>query len=114
EDLLEGLFQGDIDLGHGDGQTQGCKTGHAELLVAYATRHDAREMVKVRIDVQAHTVEAHPMAQPHANGRDFVFAAVTMRDPNTDTAVSPLAFDVELRQRADQPLLEVAHELPYV
>ena len=60
-------------------------------------------------DVQRHTVECDPAAHPHPDRRDLGLATIRL-DPDADPAGAAHAGDPELRKRADQPPLQVAHE----
>ncbi len=88
-----------------------------------AAGRDAAEMAKVWLDVEADAVERDPALEAHPYGRDLVlaqlFAGVGAArpgaiDPHTDTACAPLALEVELGQRVDDPLFEAADERLHV
>ena len=70
--------------------------------------------VRSGLHIQRHAVEGHPAAHAHADGSDLVFPAAIAHDPDADAALAPFALDVELRQRADQPFLEVVHIFAHV
>src|SRR5471030_1525969 len=75
-------------------------------MLAHAARHDAGKVSQVQTDVDAHAVKSHPAPHAHADGCYLVLPAVA-HHPDADPAFAPLALDVELRQGADEPLLEV-------
>src|SRR5665648_28717 len=58
-------------------------------------------MRKVRIDVQADAMQAHPAAYADPDGGDLRVA-----DEDADRARPPFAFDAETRKRGDQPGFE--------
>ena len=66
-------------------------------------------MLQVRIDVEAHAMEAHPMAQPNANTGNFRLAN---KDP--DLPLAAFALDAEARKRGDEPILQRVHEGAHV
>src|SRR6185436_386891 len=109
EHLFERATQRHVELRHRDEIAKLRQRGDAERLLADPARHDAAEMTEIGIDVDRDAVERHPAPHPHADGGDLVLAAV-MRDPDADAALAPLALDIEARQSADDPFLQVAHE----
>src|SRR5581483_5382318 len=68
-------------------------------------RHDAREMLELRIDVEAHAVKGDPAAHAHADARDLGAA-----HEETDRALAPLGLDAEDGKRRDQPVLKPGDE----
>src|SRR5579864_1132383 len=55
-----------------------------------------------------------PASQPHADRRDLVLLAIGVNDPDSDALRSSFALDSEMRQRADQPILEAAYKASHV
>src|SRR5262249_20078592 len=93
------------------------KARYPKARVADPTRHDAAEMAEVGIDIEADAMEADPALDPDADGRDLVLAALALvrpAHPDADPVLSALATDVEGRERADQPFLQVCHEPAHV
>src|SRR4029077_17050056 len=93
------------------------KARHPEALLVDAAGHDAAEVAKVRIDIEAEPCQAPPAFAPDANGRDPVLAAIALvgaAHPHADPFLAALAADVERSHCADQPFLEVRHEPAHV
>src|SRR5712672_386107 len=93
------------------------KARHPEARLTDAARHDAAEMAKVGIDIEADAMEAYPALHPDADGGDLVLAALALvppAHPDADPVLPALAADVEVRERTDQPFLQVSHEPAHV
>src|SRR5215467_583879 len=89
------------------------KARDPEARLADPTRHDAAEMGEVGIDIEADAVQAYPALHPDADGGDLVLAALALvgaAHPDADAVLPALPADVEGRERADQPFLQVGHE----
>src|SRR5258706_372401 len=74
-------------------------------------------MAEVGIDIEADAMEAYPALHPDADGGDLVLAALALvppAHPDADPVLPALAADVEGRERADQPFLQVGHEPAHV
>src|SRR5262249_5885062 len=90
---------------------------HPKARVADAARHDAAEMAEAGIDIEADAMEAHPALHPDADGGDLVLAAfafVPPPHPDADPVLPALAADVERRERAAKPFLQVGPERAHV
>src|SRR5437660_6695999 len=105
--LVEGLGQGDVEVGHGHRQAEIDQRGDAVL--ADAARHEAGIVAEIGLEVDRQPVERHPMADAHADGGDLVLAPRSGH-PDADPARPALGGDVEAGQRTDGPVLEVGHE----
>src|SRR5258708_36925494 len=93
------------------------KARHPKARLADPARHDAAEMAEVGIDIEADAVQAPPALHPDAYGGDLVLAApalVAPAHPHAYPVLPALATDVEGRERADQPFLQVGHEPAHV
>ena len=66
-------------------------------------------MLQVRIDVEAHAVEAHPVAHTDADAGDLGLA-----DKDADLPLAALALDAEARERGDEPVFQRVHESAHV
>src|ERR1700739_4645208 len=74
-------------------------------------------MRQVRRHVDGEAVKADPVTNAHADGADLVLARAERsrpRYPQADPTLASLSRDSEAGQRADDPLLEVAHEAAYI
>ena len=74
------------------------KAGDAVALLAHPARHDAGKMRQVRIDIERHAVQRHPLFHADADGGDLVlvaFAFVRPAHPDADAVLAPLAAHVE-------------------
>jgi hypothetical protein len=79
--------------------------------------HNAGKMLKLRIDVQAYSVERDPLAHPDADCRDLVFRACGLfrpAHPHADTVLAPFCLDVEPVERGDQPVFQAGDEGTHV
>src|SRR6202030_3228118 len=106
-----------VDLRHAHHMAEIEKARHPEARLVDAARHNAGEMAEVGIDVEADAVQAHPAFHPDADGRDLVLATLALvgtGHPYADPVLPALAANVEGRQRADQPFLQVGHESAHV
>src|SRR5258708_9591382 len=93
------------------------KARHPKARLADAARHDAAEMAEIGIDIEADAMQAYPALHPDADGGDLVLAALALvppAHPHADPVLPALAADVEGRERADQPFLQVGHEPAHV
>src|SRR5689334_4750525 len=70
KDLVEGLGQGDVEVGHADRQAEIDQRGDAML--ADAAGHDAGIVAEVGLEVDRQPMERHPMTDAHPNGGDLV------------------------------------------
>ena len=66
-------------------------------------------MLEVRIDVQAHAMQAHPAPDADADAGDL-----RARDEDADLAGMTLALDAEMSEGRDQPVFEGGDEGPDV
>src|SRR6202521_2000450 len=69
-----------------------------------AARYDVSEITQIRIDVQRKAVRSHPAADMNTDRRDFAAGS-----PHPGGALLPAGLNPELRQRADQHLLQGAN-----
>src|SRR5687768_11291666 len=113
EHLFECRAQRHVELRHRHEVAELRERGDAKRLPADPARYDPAEVAEVGIDVDRDAVVRHPAPHAHADRRDLVLAAL-VRDPDADSASTPLAGHVEARQRADDPLLEIAHEAAHI
>src|SRR5215212_538515 len=107
---LEGRPQHRIRLGHRNRDSEIDEAGDAVL--PDPAGDDAGEMGEIRVNVEADAVIRYPAADSDPDGGDLVFrrdALVGPADPDADPVLAPLAADVELGERPDQPGLECCH-----
>src|SRR5690349_10261161 len=82
--LLEGTPQHIVHLWHRDRNAeidQAC-----DPVLRHAAGNDAREMPKVRFDIEADAVKGHPAAHAYADGGDLVLGErALVRAPHPDT-----------------------------
>src|SRR5207302_9635998 len=90
--LIEGLGQGDVEVGHGHRQAQIDQRGDAVLVDAAG--HDACVVAEVRLDIDRDAVERHPVADADADGGDLVLAP-RPGHPDADPARPALGGHVE-------------------
>src|SRR5207248_3240344 len=81
---------------------------------AGAAGHDAGEMRKIRRHVERNAMIGDPAAHTHADGGNLVLRTIRANNPNSHAAFPPFACYAEIRERADQPLLEITHEAAHV
>ena len=104
EDLIEAAAQGDIDIGHGDGQAHIHQT--CDAMLRDAAGHDSGEMLQIRFHVDRNSVETHPFTQADPDRGDLVFCDFSGRgprfvrafDPDADTAAADVSGQVEFCQ----------------
>src|SRR5690606_41625488 len=102
---LDGRLQRVVRLVHRRQHAQIDQAGHPVL--GDAARHDAAEMVEVRLHVQADAVEADPPADLDADGGDLVLAAPARAlalDPDADAALAHSGLDAAAVQGAADPV----------
>jgi len=80
-------------------------------MLADAAGDDSIEMAEVGIDIERDAMKGHPPANADADGGDLLFASGAAVDPNPDASLATAAVDTEMRERADQPLFQLADEL---
>src|SRR4029078_5009942 len=85
------------------------KRGKAGDWRCQPARDDAGEGLQVRIDIEADTVEAHPVAHADADARNLGLA-----DEHSDLSLVSLAFDIELSERGDEPVFKRVHERAHI
>src|SRR6185437_16531963 len=77
EHLGEAPAQRGVDLVHPRLDAEACQRGDAVL--ADAAGDDAAVMAEIGIDIERDAVEAHPMADAHADGGDLTLAPTPRR-----------------------------------
>ena len=75
-------------------------------MVADAAGNDAVKMGEIGFDIQRDAMETDRAAHAHADRGDLVVAR-RHGHPDSDAALAAFALDVELRQRPDQPFLQI-------
>ena len=107
EYLRPGGEQRAVEVGHRRRNAARGETGDA--MRANATRHDAREMRKLRGEIDCDPVRTDPAADAHADGREL-FLPGTVHHPEPDPIGPPLGWKAERGERKDQPLLDPVHQ----
>ena len=79
-------------------------------MILNSARNDAREMLKLRIDVDGDSVKGDPVPDSNSDGRDFIFPLSFALDPYADAIASALAANVEMFERVNDPLFEIVDE----
>src|SRR5437016_2319044 len=112
ENVLELCFQGRINLGHG---RMNAKSGQAgDAVTAYAAGHDARKVGEIGGHIKRDPVIGDPASNAYADSGNLVLCAIRSNNPDSHAAIAPLALHTETRERADQPVLEIANEATHV
>ena len=118
--LIEGLFEGDIDILYGHWQAQIYQRCNA--VFHDSARDDAVEMAEVRVNIDREAVEADPFAQADADGGDLVFGFgagghnrfVVTGDPDANATWADVSGDIELIECRDHPSFELFYKRAHI
>src|ERR1700730_1719181 len=118
ENRLECLAQRRVDLAHAHLDAEIPKARHVQVRGGNSAGNDARKMGKFWCDIERYPVKGYPAPDPDADGRDLILGGLAgwptrligAGNPDSNTVPPPLALDIELSQRRDDPLFQRANE----
>ena len=91
------------------------EAGHTKIWICDAARDNSVKMAQIGVNIDADSVERDPLAHANANGSYFVLVAnalVGTLDPDADTILATLPFDIELSKPFDDPPFQRCNKPP--